>query len=126
MIVREVTHHGDFRRVTERTLPESVTRGDVAAMLASCVYPYTHVAEDLLDKVHADLIAGREATHGWTRWEAVDCAAQTYGYVNGVQVGSYCYQKADKVTEALDGSRNYLCADHANDAITAGAREVTT
>jgi hypothetical protein len=69
MIVVETTHHGNFRRVTERVLPDPPTRGDVAAMLASCVYPYTHVEDTLLDNIHADLLAGREAQHGWTRWD---------------------------------------------------------
>lgn len=123
MIVRETTHHGDFYRTREVSLPNPPGRGHVAMMLASCVYPYTHVDEERLNKVLADLLAGQEASHGWTRWEAVDCAAQTYGYANGVQVGSFCDRKADKATEALDGSRNLLCEEHAARAIEAGARE---
>ena len=126
MLVREVTHHGDFLRRTERRLPNPPGRGDVAAMLASCVYPYTGVSEERLEKVYRDLVAGRVAEHGWTRWHVAPCVAQTYGYANGVQVGAYCTNPADKVTSALDGSRNYLCEEHATMAIESGAQEVTS
>ena len=55
---------------------------------------------------------------------APTCGTQTYRYDNGVQTARFCGKPATRVTEALDGSRNNGCDDHAASAIDAGAREV--
>lgn len=71
MTVTEVTHHGQYRHQRAVTLPAAPSRADVAAMLATCAYPYTQVAPERLDKVHADLVGTGTAQHGWTTWTVV-------------------------------------------------------
>lgn len=69
VMIRETTHHGTYRHVRAVVLESPVSRVDVAGMLASCAYPYVHVAEDRLAKVCEDLNTTGKAEHGWTRWE---------------------------------------------------------
>lgn len=53
------------------------------------------------------------------------CGTQTYWYANAVQMGRVCGRPATATTEALDGSRMQACAEHAADAVRAGARLIT-
>lgn len=68
MKISETTHHGSFYHQRTVDLPDQPSVEDVAAMLASGPYAYHDVAPERLARVHADLTAGREAEHGWTRW----------------------------------------------------------
>ncbi len=80
MIIKEVTHHGQFREERTIELPPVFGRPNLAALgaaemediLADCPYPYANAnAGDLA----ASLRSTGEAYCGWTTWTVVGGAS---------------------------------------------------
>lgn len=70
VVLRETTHHGDYRHQRDVTLPRAFTGEDVARMAQECPYVY-RLSPERAEALADALDTYNRAEHGWTTWEVV-------------------------------------------------------
>jgi hypothetical protein len=67
--ITETIHHGDYRSVTTTDV-ERIDAATIGTVFAASPYTYNPPRPELAEKIAADLKAGREVSHGWSRFTA--------------------------------------------------------
>ncbi|MDQ3276461.1 MAG: hypothetical protein M3Q39_15910 [Actinomycetota bacterium] len=67
-VITENLHHGNFRQTTQTTV-HNITAATVHRVIRSSCYTYNPNVETV-QRITDELLAGIEASHGWSRFTA--------------------------------------------------------